>query len=127
MDPFVITGIGLLCFFCAVLAGIFWEAWRSGKMIQEWADEHGYTILGKKQPLVNLGPFRWENPRGRTFYHITVCSRDGQIHRGWISGGVEYLGLFVNRVEIRWDADEPPDVSVPIAPGTTVWLPPPVE
>ncbi len=112
MDPFVIIGIGLLCFFCAVLAGIFWEAWRSGRMIQEWADEHGYTILGKKQPLVNLGPFRWEKPQGRTFYHVTVRDGKGHTHDGWICCGSKGFGLLSNKIEIRWDNVEPPVTSV---------------
>jgi len=127
MDPFIIIAIGFLLLFGLALCGIFWEAHRSGRMISHWANAHGYEIIEKKQPLVNLGPFRWENPHGRTFYQITVRGSQGQECTGWISCGAEWLGLFSNKVEVRGDAGEPPQTasgSWQVNEG--VWPPPPV-
>ena len=116
MDPFIIIAIGLSLFIGIALVTIFWESQRSSKMIFKWAKEHGYEVVEKKQPLVNLGPFRWENPRGRTFYHLTVRDSRGQTHSGWISCGAEWLGLISNRVEVRWDAGEPPQAASNLEP-----------
>ena len=95
-------------------------------MIRAWADEHGYTIIEKKQPLVNLGPFRWENPHGRTFYRVVVRDGEGREHGGWVCCGAEWLGLFSNRVEVRWDAGEPSALSNSGA-EESVWPPAPTE
>ncbi len=108
MDLFLIIVIGVLLFLGLALCGIFWEAHRSGEMISRWADAHGYEVIEKKAPIINLGPFRWENPRGRTFYHVTVRDSEGQTRAGWVSCGAEWLGLFSDKVEVRWDAGEPP-------------------
>ena len=126
MDPFVIIPIGFAILIGLILCGSFWGLHRSSIMVSNWAEAHGYHVVEKKQPLINLGPYRWENPRGRTFYYITVRSRDGQIHRGWVSCGVEYLGLFVNKVEVRWDKSGPLEVPLKASPlDEGVWPPPP--
>ena len=124
MDPFIIIAIGLSVFLGLSLCLIVWQARRSSRMIAGRADEHDYTVLEKKQPIVNLGPFRWENPHGRTFYRVVVRDGGGREHRGWVCCGAEWLGLFSNRVEVRWDAAE-----TPVAPNPGVeegvWRPPP--
>ena len=127
MDPFVIILVGFLLLVVVALAAIFWESRRSSRMITDWAEELGYTVLAKKQPLVNLGPFRWENPHGRTFYHVTVRDSLGQEHGGWVCCGAEWLGLFSNRVEVRWDNGEPQAAPRPNQVDEGVWPPPPVK
>lgn len=128
MDPLVIIPVGFAILIGLILCGIFWESRRSSAMISNWAETHGYQVVEKKQPLINLGPYRWENPRGRSFYSITVRSRDGQIHRGWVSCGVEYLGLFVNRIEICWDKSGPLEAASETSPvDESVWPPPPTK
>lgn len=128
MDPFMVIAIGFLLFFGLALFLIFWQARRSSKMIDDWADEHGFEVVEKKQPLINLGPFRWENPHGRTFYQITARDDQGQEHGGWVCCGAEWLGLFSNKVEVRWDTGEPPQAapfSSQVDEG--VWPPPPTH
>ena len=80
---------------------------RSSAMIRKWACGHGYEVLTKMQPLLNLGPFRWENPRGRTFGLLAVRGSQCKEYGVWICCGAEYLGLFSNKVEVRWISDEP--------------------
>ena len=126
MDPFIIIAIGLSVFLGVSLCLILWQARRSSKMISGWAAEHGYTVIEKKQPLVNLGPFRWENPHGRTFYRVVVRDSEGREHGGWVCCGAEWLGLFSNRVEVRWDVGEPSALPNPGA-GDGVWPSPPTR
>jgi len=125
MDPFIIIAIGFLLLFGLALCGIFWEAHRSGRMISHWANAHSYEIIEKKQPLVNLGPFRWENPHGRTFYRVVVRDSEGREHGGWVCCGIEWLGLLASRVEVRWDAGGPSAVAHPRGAEEGVWPPPP--
>jgi hypothetical protein len=107
MDIFAIILISLLLFVGMALTTIFIEAKRSGAMIDKWAYDYGFEVLTKKQPLLNLGPFRWENPHGRTFYLIEVRDGNGTEYTAWICCGAMYLGLFSNKVEVRWISGEP--------------------
>jgi hypothetical protein len=128
MGLFIILVLGVLVFLGLALCGVFWEAHRSGEMISRWAADQGYEVIEKKAPIINLGPFRWENPRGRTFYHITVRDSEGQTRAGWVSCGAEWLGLLSNKVVIRWDEGEarsaPPRLRQ-VDEG--VWPPPPMQ
>lgn len=128
MDPFIVSAVGFLLFLGLALCRIFWQAHRSGEMISKWAVAHGYEVVEKKQPLVNLGPFRWENPRGRTFYHVTIRNGEGQTRSGWVSCGAEWLGLLSTKVEVRWDAGEPPSATPQLRQvDEGVWPPPPIQ
>ena len=126
MDLFIDIAAGLALLVGAGLVVVFWQARRSSKMIDGWADEHGYEVTENKQPLINLGPFRWENPHGRTFYRVVVRDSEGWEHGGWVCCGIEWLGLLASRVEVRWDAGGPSSaVAHPGGAEEGVWPPPP--
>ena len=127
MDFFALLVIGVLLFLGLAFYGIWWEAHRSSEMILRWAADHGYEVIAKKAPVINLGPFRWENPRGRTFYHITVRDNTGQACSGWLSCGAEWWGLLSNRVEIRWDEGKSLTTPQFRQADEGVWPPPPTN
>jgi len=122
----VAIGLGFLILTGLALVVIFWEARRSGRMISQWAADHKYEVLEKKQPFVNLGPFRRDKPAGRTFYRVTVRDAEGQARGGWISCGVWWPGPHTNRVVMRWNAGEAPEAASRFRQAEDgVWPPPP--
>lgn len=126
MDVFLVIGIGFLAFVGIALFIVLWEARRSGRMVSEWAEEHGYEVLEKRQPLINLGPSPWEDPQGRAFYRVTIRDAGAKTRGGWFSCGLWPPGPHFNKVEMRWNAGESPDAAIQYGPEEEgVWPPPP--
>ena len=97
--PFVfgalILGLVPLC--------ISWSLTRSQRMLDEWAAESHLKLVSASPCWINRGPFFWTTSNGQMVYRITVASESGESRTGWARCGGFWGGLFVDRVEVRWD------------------------
>ena len=83
--------------------GIAWSPTRSQRMLDDWAAENHLKLVSATPCWVNRGPFFWTTSNGQMIYRITVVSEDGERTSGWARCGTFCGGLFIDRVEVRWD------------------------
>lgn len=94
--------------FGALLLGLIplcisWSLTRSQRMLDEWAAENHLKLVSARPCWINRGPFFWTTSKGQMVYRITVASESGEERTGWARCGGFWGGLFVDRVEVRWD------------------------
>jgi hypothetical protein len=115
----LVGGLCLALFLMAVFATGLWvmgkqRRWRrfeSLAMLQDWADEHGYTILANEPEPFWYTPFLVSS--GPVVYRVVVEDGRGQRRRGRALCGGFLLGLLSRRVAVRWE--EPEDAVAPVS------------
>ena len=83
---------------------IAWSLIRSQRMLDQWAAEHDMTHVSATPCWINRGPFSWNTSNGQMVYRIAVTSESVERRSGWARCGSFWGGLFVDRVEVRWDS-----------------------
>jgi hypothetical protein len=88
-----------------VIAGISisWTNRRSNDLIDGWARANGLTIVAKESRTFLRGPMFWTTSKGQTVYRITVRDHYGSQRTGWIRCGGRWMGLYSDKVDVRWD------------------------
>lgn len=89
-----------------------WHFTRSSAILQRWADENGYDIIGKSYHYFFRGPFFWRTNKGQAVYRVTVRDKAGNVGRGWVACGSFWWGLWSNQARVRWDEPPRPSRSV---------------
>ena len=97
-------GIALL-----VLGGVAFLGWylyffftRSRSFVERWAKEKGYQLLQAESRLFRRGPFLWSG-KGQAVYKVSVLDEHGRRRDGWARCGHWFLGMVVERVEVKLD------------------------
>jgi len=69
-------------------------------MIEGWAEENDYELLGLERRAFHTGPFRWHSGRG--VYRIAIKDHEGNIRGGWVRCGqlLRWSGM---KIDARWD------------------------
>lgn len=101
------TAICLLVFILVIAANLwlFWTASKSRKVIQRWAEEHGFQVVSLEERWLRRGPFFWTTSRAQTVSYITVIDSANQRRSGWIRCGSWLGGLWSSQVEVRWETE----------------------
>jgi hypothetical protein len=103
MSNSFVSLIFILFMFTIVFVSWRWENKRSYRLIEQWAYMNRYKLLrADRQFLEFLSPF-WLAGKGQTVYRFEVKDYHGQCYKGYALCGGRYLGLWSNRIEIKWD------------------------
>jgi hypothetical protein len=84
-------------------ASMRWQTSRSEDLIDGWAQANGLTIVAKEARGFLRGPMFWTTAKGQTVYRITVRDQRGSQRTGWIRCGGRWMGLYSDKVDVRWD------------------------
>jgi len=100
MNPIItIFVVSLIAIFILVLT-----LWRARRILESWAEDNNYRLLSSEIRWLRKGPFlSWSTSKNQVVYHVTVQTLDSQIKRGWVKCGSFWLGIFKNKVEVRWE------------------------
>src|SRR5262245_8247254 len=96
-------GVFFLLFAAVAVILIVFHFTRSDSLLQRWAKQNGFRIVREEYCWFSKGPFFWTSSRGQTVYYVTVEDKDGVRRNGWVRCGGLFLGLFSDKVEVRWD------------------------
>ena len=100
----IILFIGFIIFLA--VASYTWTGTRSVSMLEQWASENGFQLLDSSRSYFKLGtPFWAAGTKNRTIYRITVRDAHGTTMSGYALCGGWFLGLWSDRVEVKWDSD----------------------
>jgi hypothetical protein len=99
----VLQGLLFLVVAIALIGSIAWHFARSRSVLDQWADEQGFTILDSEYRNLFRGPFFWTTSRGQTVYYVTVRDQQGTERSGWVRCGGWFWGLMTNKAEVRWE------------------------
>ena len=85
------------------IGAVFWHYARSRSLLEEWASENGYRILSSEHRHLARGPFFWTTSKGQTVYRVSIEDREGRVRSGWVRCGSWMMGLWSDRVQVKWD------------------------
>ena len=88
----------------ALGAYFVWFFRQSRSLLNKWAVKHELDIIHSELRWFSKGPYSLTSQRWQTVYRIRVRERKGRERSGWVCFGDSLLGLFVNKVEVSWDA-----------------------
>lgn len=74
---------------------------RSRRVLAEWADNNGLSIVQAHLCLIGGGPFFLARAGGSAVFRVDVVGRDGVRRKGFVLCDADY-GSF----EVRWDEGE---------------------
>jgi hypothetical protein len=98
---FAVAGFIAIAVF--LMFSIVWRFQRSGSLLQQWAEQNGFSIIDQEYHSFFKGPFFWTSSKGQMVYYVTVKDSEGTIRRGWVRCGGWFLGMLSDNVEVRWD------------------------
>ena len=102
-----ISAIVGLTFACLLVAGLMaWHFSRARSLLETWAKENHYEIIGRSYRHLLKGPFFWTSSKGQAVYHVTVRDPQGRIRSGWLRCGGWWAGMFSDKTEVRWESDQ---------------------
>jgi hypothetical protein len=81
----------------------FWCTSRARQMVETWARNNGFRILSCRYHWIRRGPFFWNSSKSQMVYRVTVRTPEGKSRSGWVRCGSYWGGVFVERVEVRWE------------------------
>jgi hypothetical protein len=76
---------------------------RSRTVLERWAAENCFEILESDYRSLCRGPFFWTSSEEQTVYKVKVRDREGVGRSGWVRCGRWFVGLWSDRVEVKWD------------------------
>ena len=105
MDPIIVAfGVGIVAI--AVLLQV-WFFSRARQMLESWAKANGLRLLSSRFGWIRRGPFFWNSSKAQMVYRVTVKTAEGRTRTGWVRCGSYWGGVFVEKVEVRWDDEQP--------------------
>ena len=99
------AGIIVLVIFIAII-GIAFTIGRHSKaagFLDNWAHQNGYRLISAQRKTFFRGPFFFTTGKHQLVYRITVETPDGTQHSGYARVGGFMVGLFSDKVDVRWD------------------------
>ena len=72
---------------------------RARAVVEEWAQECGFTLLEADYACPFSVPFRWMYFRNEAVYRVTVADQRGRRRRGFVRCGTWWR----DETEVRWD------------------------
>lgn len=90
----------------AIIGLNLWLSSKSRSLVEQWAHQHGYTLLHYERRIFFLGPFFWTTSRSQIVYYLRIRDQQGTERTGWIRCGSWMLGLLTDAVEVRWEDEK---------------------
>ncbi len=101
MDPIIVAfGMGIVGI--AALLQV-WFVSLSRQMIERWAKKNGLQLLSSRFCWIRRGPFFWSSSKAQRIYRVNVRPPEGRPRTGWVRCGSFWGGIFVEKIEVRWD------------------------
>jgi hypothetical protein len=76
--------------------------------VERWAASQGLEVRRLERARWNLTtPWAFRASESQIIFRIEAAGRDGRVDSGWVRVGGWLFGLWVERVEARWDGDVP--------------------
>jgi hypothetical protein len=100
-SPFLI--VVFLIFGALILLLTRWQLRRGREMLESWCGRAGYDLVSAHHRLLFRGPYFWAS-KGQMVYKISARDRGGRVHSGYARCGGYWLGVFTEKVDVRWDA-----------------------
>jgi hypothetical protein len=85
---------------------VTWCFLRSRSLLHRWAITNEFQILDSR--LSPSGPLSWTSSRSQIIYFVCVRDKEGQERRGWVRCGSFWVGVFSNKIEVRWECENKP-------------------
>ena len=82
---------------------VTWFFLRSRSLLHRWASANGFQILDSR--FSPSGPLSWTSSRSQTIYFVRVRDKEGQERRGWVRCGSFWVGVFSDKIEVRWEGE----------------------
>ena len=76
---------------------------RGQDMINKWVADNGYQLQSSRLCLFNRGPFFFRSCDSQLVYYVTVMIEPGRYRNAWIRCGGFMIGIFANKVTVKWD------------------------
>jgi len=95
--------LGPILVLVAIVAGFAWSHSRGKSMLETWAYQNGYEILSREECWLFRGPFFWSSSKGQKVYKVSLRDADGIVRNGYVRCGSYWIGLWSDKVELRWD------------------------
>ena len=93
MPPELIILFVIACILASVVSTI-WFFKRSHVVLEQWADEHGFTIISAERRWFRRGPFWWRTSKAQDVYFVTVKTDKGITQRGFVRCGSYWSECF---------------------------------
>jgi hypothetical protein len=103
MDQALLTVAFVVLFLSLGGLLMVWHFRRSGRMVERWAADNGYRLLGEEYRWFLRGPFWWRTGNGMAVYHVTVQDASGRVREGYVRCGGWFLGLLSDQVAVEWE------------------------
>ncbi len=105
MPTFMVVGIVVAMALMAAIAILLFTSIRrrDAGLIDRWAAENGYRIVGERGGLHLFKTFQWWTWRFQHGYRITVEDREGNVRRGWLRCVDFSRGMAQDKVTVKWD------------------------
>jgi len=103
MSTFIVIVIFLAIIVPLALAG---DKSRSAEIVRRWAERNGFTIKESEFRALKRGPFSLTTWNYQAVRRIVVTGQDGKQKTGWIRCSPHWPWPR-DRVEVRWDEEEP--------------------
>lgn len=75
---------------------------KSKRLICQWAEKEGHSIVSIEKRLFRKGPFYWTSSGSQLVYYVVLTTPHGQ-RRAYIRCGGFWAGLLSDNFEIEWD------------------------
>jgi hypothetical protein len=76
---------------------------RARGMVERWAAQNGFQVVEMRYSWLSRGPFFWTSSKEQLVYRLTVRDRYGDQHGAWVRCGSFWLGMWSDKVDVRWD------------------------
>jgi hypothetical protein len=77
---------------------------RAVAMLSRWTHRNGFFLIGCEIRRLDLGPFLYRSSPPQVILRFAVLDKHGHRQTGWARCGHPLVGLFGDRVTVRWDA-----------------------
>lgn len=91
----------LIIFWVLIFYFFYYQLFKSKKVLEQWAADHGTIIIEKELRFVRVGPFFFH--KDRAVYRIHVRDHDGELKKAWVLVGSLFF-LNPNKIEVIWDS-----------------------
>jgi hypothetical protein len=99
----IVSFLGLVAFALLVGMLIGWHLTRSRFILEQWAEQNGFTIVSTERRLFRRGPFLFKTGDNQEVYYVRITNHEGRQKTGYVRCGSFWLGVLSDKAEVRWD------------------------
>ena len=85
------------------LVSIYWRIARARSILQQWLEDNNFSEISREYRFFCRGPFSWTASKVQAVYYMRIRDQKGNDRSGWVCCGGWALGLWSNKVKVKWD------------------------